>query len=150
MKRAQMAIGFYLRKLAALERDSPPQTGPESSSFRRNKDTPPLWRWWKFMPAINLAQPSLTAEAWGGHHKDAGGVADISRWCKPPVRPRNSASPGRGDGTASRDFRRPGWGSDSILHEERWFCTPANIQCPFGHVQPALNSRGAMLPRGLR
>jgi hypothetical protein len=33
---------------------------------------------------------------------------------------------------ASRDFRRPGWGSDSIFATNRWFAPPANFQCPFG------------------
>ena len=33
---------------------------------------------------------------------------------------------------SSRDFRSPGWGSDSLLTTNRWFAPPANVQCPFG------------------
>src|SRR6266850_5929830 len=45
-----------------------------------------------------------------------------------------------GDGMTSRDFRRPGWGSDSIFAMNRWFAPPANFQCPFG-TTPLLRLR---------
>ena len=70
---------------------------------------------------------------------------EISRWCKPPVaHAKNTASPGRGDGMTSRDFRRPGWGSDSIFAMNRWFAPPANFHdasgvaylIPFPHLAP--------------
>src|SRR5947207_4565851 len=33
---------------------------------------------------------------------------------------------------ASRDFRRPSRGSDSMFATNRWLAPPANVQCPFG------------------
>src|SRR6266850_8555578 len=50
----------------------------------------------------------------------------------------NAASPGRGDAIAARDFRRPGWGSDSIFTKNP--PRRANFQCPSGQlaVFPAL------------
>ena len=47
---------------------------------------------------------------------------------------------------ASRDFRRPGRGSDSMFATNRWFAPPANVQCPFGTSRSLsrTNSRDSM------
>jgi hypothetical protein len=50
---------------------------------------------------------------------------EISQWCKPPVTHPKCGEPRRGDGTASPDFRRPGWGLDSIFATNRWFAVAA-------------------------
>src|SRR6266446_2519708 len=55
-----------------------------------------------------------------GHWRLAGGANHR-------LRTPNATSPGRGDGIGSRDFRRPGWGSDSIFTTNRWFAPPANF-----------------------
>ena len=52
--------------------------------------------------------------------------------------PKNAASPGRGDGMASRDFRSPGRGSDSILTTNRSFDHRLMSNVPSG--------QGAVLP----
>jgi hypothetical protein len=78
----------------------------------------------RFTAKTDALNRALTG-AWGRHRiKDAGGVVEIS----PPqaganhrLTTPNAASPGRGDGMAVRDFRRPGWGSDSIFAMNRWF-----------------------------
>jgi hypothetical protein len=50
---------------------------------------------------------------------------------------------------ASRDFRRPGWGSDSIFAMNRWFAPPANFHDAFGvrYPRPLVEKRvGVLLP----
>ena len=47
---------------------------------------------------------------------DAGGVTEISRWCKPP--------------------ELNGKYAKLLLAENRWFAPPANFQCPSGTVLP--------------
>jgi hypothetical protein len=75
---------------------------------------------------------------------------EIRRSCKPPVTITKCAEPRRGDGMASRDFRRPGRGSDSMFTKNRWFAPPANFQCPFGTTRSLshTNSRDAMSSSG--
>src|SRR5438552_15457132 len=59
-------------------------------------------------------------------------------------RPRNAASPGRGDGMVGARFPQPRRGSDSIFTTNRWFAPPANVQCPSG-TTPLLQPQNAEL-----
>jgi len=54
---------------------------------------------------------------------------------------QNATSPGRGDGMAARNFRRPGWGSDSIFAMNRWFAPPANFHDASGVRYPMPSPR---------
>ena len=73
---------------------------------------------------------------------DAGGGADISRWCKPPVPPTKYREPREGDEMTSSDFLRPGWGSDSIFTMNRWLAPPANLQLSLRDASALRSSRG--------
>jgi hypothetical protein len=64
---------------------------------------------------------------------DAGGVVEISRWCKPPVSTTKCGEPRQGRRNGRHTIlRSPGRGSNSIFATNRWFAPPANLQSPFG------------------
>lgn len=58
----------------------------------------------------------------------AGGLPEISRWCKPPAKNPCATSPGRGVGITSGDFRRPCRGSDVCVVVVQWLAPPANFR----------------------
>jgi hypothetical protein len=53
---------------------------------------------------VGTVRCAVALEQW---HLDAGGVTEFSRWRQPPDMNGKCGSPGRGDGIAPRDFRRP-------------------------------------------
>src|SRR5205085_1210235 len=62
---------------------------------------------------------------------NAGGVADISRWCKPPVPTTKCGEPRQGRRNGHRAISAaPAGAADQLFAANRWFAPPANVQCP--------------------
>src|SRR5438309_7595260 len=63
---------------------------------------------------------------------DAGGIAEISWWCKPPVTITKCGEPRQGRRNGGRAISAAPIGLGLMFVKHRWFAPPANVQCPFG------------------
>src|SRR5436190_18594778 len=56
-----------------------------------------------------------------------GGLTEISRWCKPPVRLRKCTEPPKGRRNSNVQFPTPFQGLALTFATNRWFAPPANF-----------------------
>src|SRR5664279_3177420 len=73
-----------------------------------------------------------------GGTMDAGGVAEISRWRKPPVTNTKCGESWKAAESVLRHCHRPVRGWDFNIAMNRWFAPPANFQRPVGATHSAV------------